>query len=253
MGNTIETPEAQPLAEGSESDQAISKFRVKLSPTELEQLNKLWAERVGPATDKVDLGQFQTLASEAAHIFPELLALNEPAFVTQLFGVLDVDHSNSISHSELLGGLAILSKGTDIEKARLVFHIADKNGDGNLTKAELVEVMTSSVYNGQLLVCLKSGLSRDESERAWEATKTELQETINTAVSRIFDADDNNDGVLSEQEWINHCNSNTEIASLYKFCTGQFLEPASTSSTSSTLNETPLSKEELTAAAHKGD
>lgn len=117
-------------------------------------------------------------------LIPEVQALKEPEFVEQLFEVLDVDHSGTISQEELFGGVTfkllgspnclfkiVVLAGADMkQKATLVFHAVDVNGclqpslcltkcclgDGKLTKQEIHAALRRAVYRCKLLSALQS-------------------------------------------------------------------------------------------------
>lgn len=54
---------------------------------------------------KIGLARFRSLVSEAASVFPEIEAMQDPEFAVQLFELLDVNHSSTISYEELFSGV----------------------------------------------------------------------------------------------------------------------------------------------------
>ncbi|KAH3766040.1 hypothetical protein Pelo_2098 [Pelomyxa schiedti] len=212
----------------------MQEFSMRLSDADVKKLSDLWLELVGSKTETVSYEKFTDIVKQASKLFPDLLALKEPEFAQQLFTLLDVDHSNTISYQELFGGLAVMAKGDMKDKAALVFYACDANGDGTLTRQELTQAFENALYNAQMLVTIQTGrtmipsfpgfdgmaiLRKNAAEGA--ARSVELHRPhIQQAIDKIFEADDNDDGVLSLEEWCTHCETVPEIRAFFKFATG---------------------------------
>ncbi|XP_071947956.1 Kv channel-interacting protein 4-like isoform X2 [Antedon mediterranea] len=60
-----------------------------------------------------------------------------------VFNSFDTDHNGSITFEEFISGLSILSRGTVVEKLNWAFMLYDINGDGSITKEEMLDIVTS--------------------------------------------------------------------------------------------------------------
>ena len=66
------------------------------------------------------------------------------AFAEHVFRRFDVDHNQRISFQEFLTALSITSKGNLDEKLDWAFGLYDTNGDGFITREEMLEIVTVS-------------------------------------------------------------------------------------------------------------
>lgn len=240
---------------------------MRLSDADVKKLSDLWLELVGSKTESVSFEKFTDIVKQASKLFPDLLALKEAEFAQQLFTLLDVDHSNSISYQELFGGLAVMAKGNMKDKAALVFYACDANGDGTLTRQELTQAFENALYNAQMLVTIQTGrsmiptfpgfdgmaiLRKNAAEGA--ARSVELHRPhIQQAIDKIFEADDNDDGVLSLEEWCRHCETVPELRAFFKFSTGGKLINTDAAAVVELASQNPFASEadldDATAAA----
>jgi Ca2+-binding EF-hand superfamily protein len=75
--------------------------------------------------------------------FRDLSASSE-TFAERLFHVLDADHNGVLDVREFLHGLGLLTRGSLHDKIRLSFDLFDANGDGRVSRDELMAMIRSS-------------------------------------------------------------------------------------------------------------
>jgi Ca2+-binding EF-hand superfamily protein len=75
--------------------------------------------------------------------------------IPKLYAVLDVDKSGSLSVKELTSGLAAITQPSE-DRARMVFSMYDKDGDGSVSIAELADVLKSCVTDDVRLETIKA-------------------------------------------------------------------------------------------------
>lgn len=112
-----------------------------------------------------------------------------------IFKVFDQDHDGSISFEEFVLGLSVVARGTVQEKLLWAFSLYDLNGDGLITRDELVDIV-SAVY--ELL------------GKAVEPTISDR--TAREHADSIFQKMDvNEDGVISVDEFMDACTRDENI------------------------------------------
>lgn len=83
----------------------------------------------------VDIGEFQ-----------QALGIESRGFAHRIFNAFDKNTSLSIDFKEFVNSLsAMCPKATIDEKAKFIFKVYDSNGDGDITKAELREILEFSL------------------------------------------------------------------------------------------------------------
>ncbi|KAA0190794.1 hypothetical protein HAZT_HAZT007059 [Hyalella azteca] len=118
------------------------------------------------------------------------------AYAHYVFNTFDTDHNGSISFENFVTILSELSRGSTTEKLRWAFTLYDINGDGYISKQELMDIV-GAVY---------SLLGRN-------ATPTVDEATTRKHVDRIFEKMDiNGDGVVTLDEFMEICLSDETIA-----------------------------------------
>ena len=128
---------------------------------------------------------------------------------SRLFEIFDVDGNGTVDFSELASGLSILCGGSRDDKARAAFSLFDYNGDGFISKKEMVRYLTSVfrvMYETQPGSRDKMGVDADVLARA-------------TAEQAFEDADLNHDGRLSFAEfqlWYGQAPGNSVSADVVK-------------------------------------
>ncbi|CAF1102357.1 unnamed protein product [Adineta ricciae] len=130
-----------------------------------------------------------------AQVFP---AGNSSAFAEHVFRRFDADRNQRISFREFLTALSITSKGNLEQKLNWAFGLYDTNGDGFITKDEMLEIVTA-IYQ---MVGTIMQMPEDESTPEKRTDK----------IFNIFDTD--HDGKLTREEFIEGAKSDPSIARL---------------------------------------
>lgn len=118
-----------------------------------------------------------------AHFFPRG---DSSHFADHVFRHFDSDQNQYISFEEFLTGLSIISKGSLDEKLNWAFGLYDTNGDGYITKEEMLEIVTA-IYK---MIGNVTTMPEDESTPDKRTDKIFL----------MFDLD--HDGKLSREEFV---------------------------------------------------
>eukprot|EP01105_Mastigella_eilhardi_P028128 TRINITY_DN9062_c0_g2_i1.p1 TRINITY_DN9062_c0_g2~~TRINITY_DN9062_c0_g2_i1.p1 ORF type:complete len:292 (-),score=108.48 TRINITY_DN9062_c0_g2_i1:98-895(-) len=211
---------------------------LRLEADTLKKLSKAWKKHFVEKGIQLNEKEFVDFVQTIRDQFPELPVLSDEVFLVQIFDVLDADHSGSISYAELFGGLAVLTRGSISEKATMVFYAADANGDGKLDRDEVANALRNAIYKAQhittmwllrqdtTLQTLAQGknvdldaIIRKQAAEAAEQTKKASEDNIGIFVDKIFAADENNDGVLSMEEWQKHVEDIPELKAMFKAVT----------------------------------
>ncbi|XP_025093480.1 Kv channel-interacting protein 4-like isoform X6 [Pomacea canaliculata] len=111
------------------------------------------------------------------------------AYAHYVFNTFDHDHNGSISFEEFVMGLSVLSRGSLQERLQWAFSLYDINGDGIITKDEMLDIVTA-IY-----------------EMMGRYTEPAIDEnTAKEHVERVFQKMDlNRDGVISVEEFMDTC------------------------------------------------
>ncbi|XP_059152946.1 Kv channel-interacting protein 4-like isoform X3 [Physella acuta] len=134
----------------------------------------------------------ETFKEIYAQFFPQGDA---SAYAHYVFNTFDHDHNGSISFEEFVMGLSVLSRGTFQERLQWAFSLYDVNGDGVITKDEMLDIVTS-IY-----------------EMMGRYTEPSIDETTaREHVDRVFQKmDTNRDGVISVEEFMDTCRKDENI------------------------------------------
>jgi hypothetical protein len=146
----------------------------------------------------------------------------EDMFYTHVLHMFDVNRDGTITLNEFVQGLSALTYGSRDEKAALLFSLSDDNGDGELSKDEIVKLQ-KGVFRS-LQVGFKVGFiegSKDILKPRGPLNRGEF-ETLLEALLRIFDLsslleftadlvfssqDKDKNGKISKEEYIEwYCN-----------------------------------------------
>ncbi|XP_074642598.1 A-type potassium channel modulatory protein KCNIP1-like isoform X2 [Tubulanus polymorphus] len=117
------------------------------------------------------------------------------AYAHYVFNTFDQDHNGSITFEEFVQGLSVLSRGSLQEKLLWAFNLYDINGDGIITKDEMLDIV-SAIYDmmGRFAEpCVDENTAREHVERVFQ--KMDL----------------NQDGVISMDEFMDSCRRDTAV------------------------------------------
>ena len=113
--------------------------------------------------------------------------------VERIFKVFDDDETDTISFTEFVVALSVLSRGSPMEKFKLSFEVFDVDKTGKISYAEMLSVLTKVDRCAQ-------------NERDAGSTASHLhsrEEKLRKLVDRIFaDADRTRDGTLTFAEYL---------------------------------------------------
>ncbi|XP_078588872.1 Kv channel-interacting protein 4-like isoform X2 [Branchiostoma floridae x Branchiostoma japonicum] len=140
-------------------------------------------------TGLVNEDTFKSIYSE---FFPQG---DSSAYAHYVFNVFDADHNGTISFEEFVIGLSVLSRGSLNEKLMWAFKLYDINGDGYITKEEMLDIV-KAIYD-------MMGKYADPpiSENA-----------PGDHVERVFQKmDKNRDGVVTIDEFMETCKNDENI------------------------------------------
>lgn len=118
------------------------------------------------------------------------------AYAHYVFNTFDQDHNGSISFEEFVIGLSVLSRGTLTEKLQWAFNLYDINGDGLITREEMLDIV-SAIYEmmGKFAEpCIDEHTAKEHVERVFQ--KMDL----------------NGDGVISVEEFMDTCRQDEVIS-----------------------------------------
>lgn len=152
-----------------------------------EEVDKLWEKFRAVSNSQVkdyhiDIKEFQTALGLSANNFTE-----------RIFAAFDSDRAEGIDFMEFVHGLYVLSPRASLEeKARFCFKVYDKDGNGDIEKEELLEV-------------LKFSLSCNSSVRIPEA---HIKKLINATFAKM---DHDGSGGISLEEFIEEATKNPMI------------------------------------------
>ncbi|XP_018497113.2 Kv channel-interacting protein 1 [Galendromus occidentalis] len=114
-----------------------------------------------------------------------------------LFLAFDQDHNGTVTFHDFVTGLSALSRGSPLEKLRWTFNLYDINGDGCITRDEMMEII-HSVYS----------LNADNSPEGPNGTNEVPQQHANRVFQKL---DANNDGIVTFDEFVSTCLSDQNI------------------------------------------
>ncbi|KOC68308.1 Kv channel-interacting protein 4 [Habropoda laboriosa] len=119
--------------------------------------------------------------------YAKLFPLGDPAKYTQIvFNTFDKDRDGIVSFGDLLTEISLIANGDVDEKLSWIFRFYDLNGDGYITRKEML-VIISAIYE-----MLHNGQT--------------IQRMVNRHVDKVFEKMDvDKDGVISQEEFMNSC------------------------------------------------
>ncbi|KAK3096115.1 hypothetical protein FSP39_023390 [Pinctada imbricata] len=134
----------------------------------------------------------ETFKEIYAQFFPQG---DSSAYAHYVFNTFDHDRNGSISFEEFVMGLSILSRGSLQERLQWTFSLYDINGDGFITKDEMLDIVTA-IY--EMMGRFSEPIIDD----------TTAQEHVNTVFKKM---DANNDGVITYDEFMETCRRDENI------------------------------------------
>ncbi|XP_011641475.1 Kv channel-interacting protein 2-like [Pogonomyrmex barbatus] len=125
--------------------------------------------------------------------YAKLFPLGDPARYAQiLFNSFDRDGDGIVSFSDLLEAMTTIINGNMDQKLSWIFGFYDLNGDGCITRQEML-ITVSAIY-----------------EMVQDAQA--IQSVVNRQVDRFFEKmDANKDGVVSKEEFMSGCKNDAII------------------------------------------
>ncbi|XP_028045054.1 Kv channel-interacting protein 2 [Monomorium pharaonis] len=117
----------------------------------------------------------------------KLFPLGDPARYAQIvFNSFDRDGDGIVSFSDLLRAMTLIINGNVDQKLSWIFEFYDLNGDGCITKEEML-IIVSAIY--EMVQNVQT-----------------IQSVVNKQVDRFFEKmDANKDGIVSREEFISGC------------------------------------------------
>lgn len=130
------------------------------------------------------------------HIFSQFFPQGDASqYAHYVFNTIKHNHTGKISFEDFLAILSKVSRGSVQEKLQWIFGLYDQNGDGLVTKTEMLEVV-SSIYDM---------LGRNTTPMVEETSAKDH-------VERIFHLiDTNQDGVVTIDELVEWCSRDEQI------------------------------------------
>lgn len=125
--------------------------------------------------------------------YAKLFPLGDPAKYAQiLFNTIDRDGDGIVSFGDLLAEIALITNGDIDQKLSWIFRFYDINGDGYITRKEMLVIMSAiyeMLHNGQT-----------------------IQRIVDRHVDKVFEKMDvDKDGVISREEFMNSCKNDSII------------------------------------------
>ncbi|XP_033361970.1 hippocalcin-like protein 4 isoform X2 [Bombus vosnesenskii] len=125
--------------------------------------------------------------------YAKLFPLGDPAKYAQIvFNAFDKDRDGIVSFADLLNEVALIINGDVDQKLSWIFRFYDLNGDGYITRKEMLVIMSAiyeMLHNGQI-----------------------IQRMANRHVDKVFEKMDvDKDGVISQEEFMSICKNDSVI------------------------------------------
>jgi len=139
--------------------------------------------------------------------------VTEDIMYHKILAMFDTNKDGEISFEEMVAGMSIFCKGTITEKATLMFHVIDLNGDGVLDLHELLELqkLASKAFTAAFLVGFRYGLKKE-----LPLPKEKMDELV-AKVSKCYESDEI--AKLSAQKCMKHIDANADgLITLKEYC-----------------------------------
>ncbi|XP_025270479.1 hippocalcin-like protein 4 isoform X2 [Camponotus floridanus] len=133
------------------------------------------------------------ITGDLTFVYTKLFPLGEPTRYAQIvFNSFDRDGDGIVNFSDLLGAMTLIINGNVDQKLSWIFRLYDLNGDGCITRQEML-ITISAVYE------IMQGAQI-------------IQPIIDSQVDRFFEKmDADKDGVISREEFMSGCKNDTII------------------------------------------
>lgn len=138
-------------------------------------------------------GNEATFKQIYAQFFPQG---DSSAYAHFVFRAFDEDHSGTLSFEEFVTGLSVLIRGNLNDKLSWAFTLYDANGDGIVTKSDMLEVATAiyALLGGYVEPCVRENTAVEH-------------------VNRVFERmDKDRNGVITMEKFIEACKTDEVIS-----------------------------------------
>jgi len=204
----VSESEAQASAEAAAKEAAWSGPETSMVQSRLHIQNNTSGDVLKRFESGLPAGATGLTKIQFRDVLPDM-ATTAPLLVDRLFGCFDTDKDGLVDLKEFKAVLASLcSNANESEKCRIVFGLYDSDGDGFVTKAELEEVLRAYFWSRTVVIeemSVEEFDDFDEEPAPQTASKApvgvESKEILEEFVAEIFKGDENDDKLLSFEEF----------------------------------------------------
>jgi len=134
-----------------------------------------------------------------------------------VFTIFDADHNGKVDAMEFISGVAMLANGSVEEKAKLIFNAIDRDGNGKISKKEFTDYVEKTIDVAKAVYLRQTkeeGLNAAMRLGLKVAMKVAQGTVLDKVVEEAFEADQDGDGSISLEEWLEACNSGMTLSTL---------------------------------------